>query len=188
MPRKKTFQAMREAEKVGPYDDMPMLPEDLQLQVHLSRNNRPQPFHQIFGKDTLLFLLSGGGAVEMKDSPVARFAIKPGDCVYIPAGVPHRIVPGEESVMLRYKPQPAGLEGVAWYCTNCSTELYRRAWNADTAVSQAMFHEVCHEYLGEATRRKCPKCGVMHPPPDLDGFRWTEAVRELGGSAAAATP
>jgi mannose-6-phosphate isomerase-like protein (cupin superfamily) len=186
MPRKKTFQALREAEKVGPYDDMPMLPEDLQLQVHLSRNDRPQPFHQIFEKDTILLLLSGRGAVEMKDSPVARFTIKPGDCVYISAGVPHRIVPDEESVVLRYKPQPAGLEGVAWYCSECNTELFRRVWNADTAVSQAMFHEVSHEFAAEPIRRTCPKCGVMHPPPDLRGFRWTEIAQELGGSAAAA--
>ena len=186
MPRKKTFQAMREAEKVGPYDDMPMLPEDLQIQVHLSRNDRPQPFHQIFEKDTLLFLLSGSGTVEMKDAPVARFTIKPGDCIYVPAGVPHRIVPDEESVMLRYKPQPAGLEGVSWYCSDCNTQLYRRIWSADTAVSQTMFHDLSREFAADAARRKCPGCGAMHPPPDLAGFRWTEAAQQLGGLAAVA--
>jgi mannose-6-phosphate isomerase-like protein (cupin superfamily) len=188
MPRKKTFQAMREAERVGPYDDLPMLPDDLQLQVHLSRNDRPQPFHQIFEKDTLLFLLSGSGAVQLKDSPVAHFAIRPGDCLYVPAGVPHRIVPDEESVMLRYKPRPAGLEGVAWYCTDCNNELYRRVWNANTVVSQAMFDEASREFALEATRRKCPKCGVVHPPPDLSGFRWTKVAEELGALAAAAAP
>ena len=35
MPRKKTFQVLREAAKVGAYDEMPMLPEDIQVQVHL---------------------------------------------------------------------------------------------------------------------------------------------------------
>ena len=186
--RKKTFQAMREAAKVGPYDDMPMLPEDLQLQVHLSRNDRPQPFHQIFAKDTLLFLLSGNARLEMKDSPVARFVMKPGDCVYVPAGVPHRIVPDEESVMLRYKPQPAGLEAVSWYCLDCGTELYRRTWNADAVVSQTMFHDVSQEFAAQTARRKCSGCGAMHPPPDLTGFRWPEAAQELGHSAEAATP
>jgi hypothetical protein len=115
---------LREAAKVGAYDDMPMLPEDIQVQVHLSRNDRPQPFHQICAKDTLLFLLSGGGAVELKGTPVGRFAMKPGDCVYVPAGAPHRIVPDEESVILRYKSQPAGLEGLAWFCAGCGTELH----------------------------------------------------------------
>mgnify|MGYP001549739477 CR=1 FL=1 len=57
MPRKKTFQVLREAAKVGAYDDMPMLPEDIQVQVHLSRNDKPQPFHQICDKDTQLFLM-----------------------------------------------------------------------------------------------------------------------------------
>ena len=35
--RKKTFQVWREAVKVGAYDEMPMLPDDKQVQVHLSK-------------------------------------------------------------------------------------------------------------------------------------------------------
>ena len=179
MPRKKTFQAIREAEKVGPYDDMPMLPEDLQVQVHLSRNDRPQPFHQIFEKDTLLFLLSGSGAVELKGTSVDRFALKPGDCVYVPAGAPHRIVPAEESVMLRYKPQPGGLEGVAWFCPGCRTELHRQVWNSDQTLSQTMFDAASRRFAGDSSLRTCKGCGAVHPAPDLSGFRWIEAAKEL---------
>ncbi|MGH7072976.1 MAG: hypothetical protein ACREFD_02080 [Stellaceae bacterium] len=187
MPRKKTFQVMREAAKLGAYDDMPMLPEELQVQVHLSRNDRPQPFHQIFAKDTLLFLVSGGGAVEMKDAPVERFALKPGDCVYVPAGTPHRILPDGESVVLRYKPQPAGLEGLAWYCDGCGAELDRAVWDADSVPSQAKFLEISQRFAGDLTRRTCATCGAIHPAPDLTGFRWTEVARQLQGQASGVT-
>lgn len=179
MPRKKTFQVLREAAKVGAYDDMPMLPQDIQVQVHLSRNDKPQPFHQICDKDTLLFLLSGGGSVELKGTPVDRFALKPGDCVYVPGGAPHRIVPDEESVMLRYKPQPAGLEGVAWFCTGCGSELHRQVWNSDTTASQAMFDTASRRFAADASLRTCKGCGTVHPAPDVSGFRWTEAAKEL---------
>jgi mannose-6-phosphate isomerase-like protein (cupin superfamily) len=185
MPRKKTFQVMREAGKVGAYDDMPMLPEDLQVQVHLSRNDRPQPFHQLFANDTLLFLMSGGGLVEMRNSPVERFTLTPGDCVYVPAGVPHRLLPAEESVVLRYKPHPPGIEGVAWYCDNCGAELHRDIWHADRVASQAMFHEMSTRFAADTDRRTCATCGTVLPAPDLVGFRWRDVARELGGSASA---
>ena len=57
--RKKTFQTLREAAKLGAYAEKPMLPDDKQVQVHLSRNDRPQPFYLICGKDSLLALMSG---------------------------------------------------------------------------------------------------------------------------------
>ena len=110
--RKKTFQALREGAKVGPYDEMPMLPDDKQVQVHLSKNDRPQPFYLICGKDTLLSLVSGAATVEFKGTAVDHFALTPGSFVYVPAGAPHRIVPAETSVMMRYKQMDAGLEGV----------------------------------------------------------------------------
>jgi len=182
MPRKKTFQVLREAAKVGAYDDMPMLPEDIQVQVHLSRNDKPQPFHQICDKDTLLFLLSGSAAVEMKFTPVDRFVLKPGDCVYVPAGAPHRIVPDGESVMLRYKPQPASLEGIAWFCSGCGAELHRQVWNEATAVSQTMFDTVSRRFAANAALRTCKGCGAVHPAPDASLFRWTEAAKELAAT------
>ena len=129
--RKKTFQTWREAAKLGPYDEMPMLPDDKQVQVHFSKNDRPQPFYLICGKDSLLSLMSGAAKVEFKGTAIDHFALTPGSFVYVPAGAPHRIVPAETSVMMRYKQMHAGLEGVAWYCDNCDAETYREVW--DTA-------------------------------------------------------
>src|SRR5262249_23285964 len=147
------FQIMREAKKLGPYAEMPMLPDDIQVQLHLSRNDRPQPFHSIFGDDTLLLLMSGGAEVEFRAASIERFALKPGACVYVPAGTPHRIVPADESVMLRYVPQPAGLEATAWFCDGCGAELYREVWDAAKTLSQDMYPAVAARFASDPAAR-----------------------------------
>jgi 3-hydroxyanthranilate 3,4-dioxygenase len=179
MPRKKTFQVLREAKKLGAYAEMPMLPDEIQVQLHLSRNDRPQPFHSIFGDDTLLLLMSGAAEVEFRASSVEHFDLRPGDCVYVPAGTPHRIVPAEESVMLRYKPQPPGLEGMAWFCGGCSDELHREVWDAATTLSQDMYPAVSARFAADTAARTCKSCGAVHPAPEVAGFRWAEAAQEI---------
>ena len=177
--RKKTFQAWREAAKLGPYDEMPMLPDDKQVQVHLSKNDRPQPFYLICGKDSLLSLVSGAVKVEFKGTAVDHFALTPGSFVYVPAGAPHRIVPTESSVMMRYKQMHAGLEGIAWYCDSCDEEIYREVWDTATTVPQLKYDEVTSRFAADASPRTCRHCGSTHPAPDLAGFRWSEVAREI---------
>ena len=184
--RKKTFQALREAAKVGPYDEMPMLPDDKQVQVHLSKNDRPQPFYLICGKDSLVLLMSGAAKVEFKDTGIDHFALKPGSFVYVPAGAPHRIVPSETSVMMRYKQMHAGLEGVAWYCDDCDAEIHREVWDTGTTVSQAKYEEVTSRFAGDTSLRTCRHCGSIHPAPDLAGIRWSEVAREVATEPSAA--
>jgi glyoxylate utilization-related uncharacterized protein len=183
--RKKTFQTWREAAKLGPYDEMPMLPDDKQVQVHLSKNDRPQPFYLICGKDSLLSLVSGAAKVEFKGTGVDHFALTPGSFVYIPAGAPHRIVPTEGSVMMRYKHMHAGLEGVAWYCDTCGAEIYREVWDTAAALSQSKYAEVSLHFAADASLRTC-RCGSTHPVPDLDGFRWLDVAREIAAEPSAA--
>ena len=149
--RKKTFQVWREAGKLGAYSEMPMLPDDKQVQVHLSKNDRPQPFYLICGKDTLLALMSGTATVEFKGTAIDHFAMEPGSFVYVPAGAPHRIVPAEASIMLRYKQMHAGLEGVAWYCAECDAEIYREVWDTATTLSQAKYEEISSHFAAEAS-------------------------------------
>lgn len=183
--RKKTFQTWREAAKLGPYDEMPMLPDDKQVQVHLSKNDRPQPFYLICGKDSLLSLMSGIAKVEFKGTAVDHFALKPGSFVYVPAGAPHRILPTETSVVLRYKQMHAGLEGIAWYCDNCDTETHREVWDTATTVSQLKYDEVTSRFAADTSLRTCRNCGSIHPVPDLEGFRWSEVAREIAAEPSA---
>jgi mannose-6-phosphate isomerase-like protein (cupin superfamily) len=182
--RKKTFQTLREATKLSAYAEKPMLPDDKQVQVHLSRNDRPQPFHLICGKDSLLALMSGAATVEFKGTGIDHFALKPGSFVYVPAGAPHRIVPSETSIMLRYKQMHAGLEGVAWYCDSCDAEIYREVWDTETVVSQAKYEEISSRFAADAPLRTC-RCGSVHPAPDLKGFAWSEMAGEIAASPSA---
>ena len=185
--RKKTFQVWREAAKVGAYDEMPMLPDDKQVQVHLSKNDRPQPFYLICGKDTLLSLMSGAAKVEFKGTAVDHFALKPGSFVYVPAGAAHRIVPTETSVIMRYKQMHAGLEGVAWYCDSCDAEIYREVWDTATTLSQLKYDEVSsrfpptHRCGSAATADADP---IRHPIwKTFVGLKWLAKSR-LESSAA----
>jgi hypothetical protein len=179
MPRKKVFHTFREARKVGPYSEMPMLPEEAHIQVFLSRNDRPQPFYLICEKDSLLILASGSGQAEFKMTAVRDFALSPGDHVYVPAGAPHRFVPAGESVTLRYKAREAGLEGVAWYCTGCDAEIYREVWSTAERLSQDEYLAVTTRFNDDETRRRCGGCGAIHPPIDLSAFPWEAAAQAI---------
>jgi 3-hydroxyanthranilate 3,4-dioxygenase len=117
--------------------------------------------------------------VEFRATSVERFALKAGDCVYVPAGAPHRVVPTQESVILRYKPQPPGLEGMAWFCGGCGAELYREVWDAKVSLPQDMYPAIGGRFARDAALRTCKSCGAVHPAPDLSGFRWTEAAQEI---------
>jgi hypothetical protein len=179
MPRKKTFQTFREAQKLGAYAEMPMLPEETQLQVRLSRNDRAQPFYALFAKDTLLLLMSGAGSIEFRGAPIRAFGLEPGDCVYVPAGTAHRLVHAEESVVLRYVPQSPLVEGIAWYCETCARELHREVWSTGERLSQEAYVEASTRFNADARRRTCAGCAAIHPPVELGGFGWEEAAGQL---------
>ena len=69
--------------------------------------------------------MPGTATIEFKGTAIDHFALKPGSFVYVPAGAPHRIVPAETSVVLRYKQMHAGLEGVVWYAALCTPHTLR---------------------------------------------------------------
>jgi 3-hydroxyanthranilate 3,4-dioxygenase len=179
MAREHMFFAFDEAAKCGPYDERPMLPADIDLQIHLSRNDRPQPFHLICQHDTVLVVLKGEGAVEYRGTSVVRHGYEAGDFLYVPAGTPHRIVPRSESVHLRYKLPESDLEGVAWFCAECGAEVRREVWELGEALPQEGYLRACREFNGAEGARRCPRCGAVHPPVDLGGVRWEEVAHRL---------
>ena len=168
-----------EAPKAGAYDEKPMLPDTLDLQIHLSRNAVPQPFYLICEHDCVLFALSGSGHVEYKDAAVLRHSYRIGDHLYIPAGVPHRIVPTSETIQYRYKLPESELEGVAWYCEHCGNELHREVWELKQELSQEAYARIASAFNADAKRRTCSQCGTVHPALDLTPFRWQDVARQL---------
>lgn len=177
--RKKTFVVYREAKKLGAYDERPMLPDDIHIQVCLSRNDHPQPFFLICGKDTLLISFSGAGKVEFKGTGVHYFPLEPGDHVYVPAGTATRLVPETESVIMRYKAREPGLEAVAWYCEGCEAELYRYVFDTAETFAQEGYLAGSAAYNEDPARRRCSACEREHPAVDLAGYRWEALAEQL---------
>ena len=179
MDRKRMLNGFKAAAELGPYDEFPVLVPGIDPQVYLSRNDRPQPFYLICEKDSLLAQMAGTGRLQMKYSPVLWEAMQPGDFVYIPAGTPHRYIPTTESLQTRYKPNPAGLEGVAWFCARCGTEITRFEWDTAEQVPQAGYWYACQAFNATVDRRTCPTCGEVHPEVVLSGLRWQEIAAQL---------
>jgi len=179
MARNLMVMTFAEAANAGPYDERPMLPESLDLQIHLSKNAVPQPFYLICQHDTVLFAVAGSGEVEYKDAAVLRHSYGIGDHLYVPAGVPHRILPASETIQYRYKLPESELEGVAWYCESCGNELYREIWELERELAQEAYFRIAQAFNADAARRRCGKCGAIHPALDLAPFRWQEVARLL---------
>ena len=179
LPRKKTFLVFREAPKLGPHDERPMLPDSVQTQIYLSSNDRPQPFYLICEKDTLVAVFSGTGRMELRLTSVRWFPLEPGDHVYVPAGAATRLVPETESVVMRYKAREPGLEAVAWYCESCETELFRHVFDTAQTFAQEGYLAGCHAYNEDPARRRCSECRREHPAVDVEGYRWEGLAEQL---------
>src|SRR5262245_50074878 len=105
MARKTNFDTFSQITRRGPFDEYPIFPPGKDPQLCLRRNVGVQPFHLVCEHDTVLAQMSGLGKVEFIDSAVRDFAMRQGDFVYVPAGVPHRLSADTESVVYRFKPE-----------------------------------------------------------------------------------
>jgi mannose-6-phosphate isomerase-like protein (cupin superfamily) len=184
MTGKQMFHTFKDAAERGPYDDYPMLPSHADPQIHLSRNDRPQPFHLICEKDCVLVQMSGTAAVHFAEGEVRYFALKAGDFVFVPAGMPHRIVPTETSIQYRYKAADPGLEGVAFFCTACETEMSRTVWDASKEVSQDRYADACESFDAKDTARTCPSCGSVNPALGFDTAGWRAVAADIKNGGA----
>lgn len=178
--RKNALNLIRDRAKFSNFDEYPVLKEDVDPQLHVSVNSVDQPFFVIFQKDTLLAALSGSAQVQFKGASVHYFDLGPGDHVYVPAGIPHRIVGGKNALHLRYKARQPGLEAVAWYCEHCGEELDRYTWDTARQVAQAGYQAAATRFNASPERRRCSSCGHEHPVIDLSPFRWDAVARSLG--------
>ena len=179
MPRRRMLDTFDTAKGLGPYDEYPVLSEQVDPQLHLSVNDRPQPFHLTCGKDCIIVQMSGKARLEMRDSSVRYFNLVPGDYAYVPAGTPHRILPSEPSIQYRYKAEHAGLEAVTFHCEACGTELLKDTWDTAEELPQAGYLRTVTGFNADESVRRCPHCSHQNPAIDLAGFRWAEIVEEL---------
>ena len=179
LERKPFIDTAQEWQSYGPHEERPLLPAHVDPQIHASRIGRDQPFHLICEKDTMLVQLAGNAAVEFKASSVNEFPLKPGDFVYVPARTPHRILSHGDGVYLRYKARDAGLEGVAWYCDGCGSEVFREIWDTAIELPQEAYVRLVEKFNSDERYRTCEQCKAVHPQLDIAGMRWTEVAEEM---------
>lgn len=175
---KQMFHTFKEAADAGPHDERPMLPVGVDPQLHLSRHDSPQPFHLICEKECVLVMMSGAGRVQFNDGPVRWFNAVPGDFIYVPAGMPHRVLPDTACVQYRYKAAHAGLEGVAWFCKACNGEIHRQVWDTADTPPQQGYADACETFDADGNLRQCA-CGQSHDPTGFDTGRWREIAAEI---------
>jgi 3-hydroxyanthranilate 3,4-dioxygenase len=186
MDRRRMLNAFKAARDLGPYDEFPVLVAGINPQVYLSRNTCPQPFYLVCERDCLLIEQAGTARLYFKHSSVLWHDLGPGDVAYVPAGTPHRFVPTTESLVARYKAEPAGLEGVAWYCERCGQELERVEWDTADELPQEGYLRACETFNADERRRTCGTCGAVQPPLDLGAFRWPAIAAELRSASPVA--
>jgi hypothetical protein len=184
MDRRRMLNAFKAAAELGPYDEFPVLVPGINPQVYLSRNTCPQPFYLVCERDSLLVQQAGTARVHFKHSSVLWHDLGPGDVAYVPAGTPHRFVPTTESLVARYKAEPAGLEGVAWYCDACGNELARVEWDTAEELPQEGYLRAGQTFNADGRLRTCARCGAVHPAIDLSAFRWQALADELRSASA----
>jgi 3-hydroxyanthranilate 3,4-dioxygenase len=177
LERKKTLNVFKEARAVwGSYDDFPVGPKGTDPMPCLSRNRVAQPFWLVCEDDQVLIQMAGDGKIEFKEIELNQMRLHPGDTVYIPAGVPSRLVPVGENVQLRLKAEPPSREAVAWYCA-CGALIHSRELNA--GVVQDQYWEAAQAFNRDARLRTCGACNAVHPIVSLDDIHWPEVAAAI---------
>jgi hypothetical protein len=173
------------AEQIGSYAFWPVLPPGQDPQLLVSRNSETQPFHLVHEHDAVLAHLGGHATVEFPEGPVRWHDLRPGDHVYLPAGLPYRVVADSTCVQVLIKADLPALEAVVWYCDNCGHVVDREDFEIGSEPLQRSYHRVCEEFNGSEKRRTCSNCGTLHPTIDLESFDWLSLADQIDNPAPA---
>jgi 3-hydroxyanthranilate 3,4-dioxygenase len=178
LDRKKTCNVFKEARDAwGSYDEFPVGPPGTDPMPHLSRNRVPQPFFLVCEEDHVLIQMAGEGTLELREVDEPRMRLVPGDTVYIPAGVPTRVVPRGENLQIRLKAEPPGREAVAWYCEGCGALVHAR--ELDAGIVQDQYFRAVEAFNASEQLRTCESCRAVHPPADLGDVAWLDVAAAL---------
>jgi 3-hydroxyanthranilate 3,4-dioxygenase len=182
LERKKTLNVFREAAAAwGSHDEFPVGPKGTDPMPHLSRSRVAQPFFVISAADQVLVHMAGRARLELRESDVTVMALVPGDTVYVPAGVPSRLVPDGEVLDIRLKAEPPAAEAVAWYCP-CGARISAREVagpGAPIDPLQESWWRAAQEFNSDPQLRTCPACGAVHPPVELGDIAWPDVAAAI---------
>jgi hypothetical protein len=185
LERKKTSNVFKEAQRTwGSFDDFPIGQLGLDPMPHLSRSSTAQPFFLVTELDEVLIQMAGSAEIEFRelDSGPSTMCLRPGDTVYLPGGIPSRIIPNGEVIQLRLKGQPPLREAVAWYCQDCG-ELVHAHEFADP-IPQRQYWQALQAFNADAGLRTCGACGEVHPIVDVGDIAWPQVAQALESEVA----
>lgn len=178
LERKKTLNVFKDAEAAwGSYDDFPVGACGTDPMPHLSRNRCPQPFYLVSAADQVLIQMSGDGEILFAEHEPASMPLVPGDTVYIPAGVPSRLVPRGENVQLRLKAEPPATEAVAWYCARCRALVH--AVELAAGIAQEGYASAVRAFNDDNRLRTCASCSEVHARVELGDIAWERVAAAL---------
>ncbi len=180
MERRRMLQLFEAAEQLwGSFDDFPALPPGIDPMPHLSRNTISQPFFLVSDQDQTLINLSGEGEVWFGGERPEQFQLAVGDSVYIPAGIPSRVITRTPSVQVRFKAETAGREAVVWYCSDCRAVIHWRSIDTQAEIPQTAYWQAAQQFNTDAALRMCSACQREHPPVELGDIAWPAVAEAL---------
>jgi 3-hydroxyanthranilate 3,4-dioxygenase len=178
LERKKTLNVFKEAANAwGSYDEYPVGPAGTDPMPHLSRSRIAQPFYVVCAADQVLIQMAGRGELRLAEHEPAKVTLEPGDSVYIPAGVPSRVVPDGEVLQIRLKAEPPAKEAVAFYCDGCGALVHGR--ELEESIVQDGWWRAAQAFNADRALRRCPECGVEAAPVELGDIAWQKVAEAL---------
>jgi 3-hydroxyanthranilate 3,4-dioxygenase len=111
-------------------------------------------FYQLTG-DMILRIMEDG---RPRDMP-----IRAGDVFLLPPHVRHspQRPAGSVGLVIEYRRPPGLVDAFEWYCLTCHTRVHRVEVQLVSIVRD--LPPLFEQFYGDASLRKCPSCGAVHP-------------------------
>lgn len=123
-------------------------------------------FYQLEGTMVLRIVENGG----ISDVPIPA-----GDILLLPAQTPHspQRHPNSVGLVIERRRRAGELDGLQWYCENCSNLLYEEFFPLTNIETQ--FQPVINRFFGSLSLRTCKRChAIMQPPTSVPETHGTQ--------------
>jgi len=131
--------------------------------------NARKDFH-VDPAEEFFYQLEGDIVLRVVEAGVIRdLAIRAGDILLLPAGVPHspQRAAGSVGLVIERRRRPGELDALQWYCERCQALLYEEYFPLTNIETQ--FPPVFARFFGSVERRTCRHCGALMQPPASAG-------------------
>jgi 3-hydroxyanthranilate 3,4-dioxygenase len=100
-----------------------------------------------------------------EDGKARDIPIRAGETFLLPARVPHspQRMEGSVGLVIERRRQPQELDGFAWFCPRCDTQLYEEYLHVSNIVTQ--LPPVFDRFYSSREHRTCKACGHLNPAP-----------------------